>query len=284
MRKLLTLYILFFTLTVYGQIDELFDSFDNSGEWTSPGGNTGSHSGELCFNIIGNYLAGQFYVFQSPIYDFSTWTTVDLVWSQESSVRPGDLFALFYYDNGWVYFDLSNLNGIYGATLPNTTIALAFVLNSSGTGSLDGKYCHVDRLSIFDSSALPVDLLNFDVELEEAGVLLKWATASENNSDYYSIYRSADGSSWDLLKNVQAAGYSTSKIDYSYFDDNIKPGYSYYKLKQVDMDGENESWGPIGVFRNYEDDGQYYNIIGQKVDNFQKGLVISSKNGLMFKQ
>ncbi len=71
--RLLLLFILVLALgESYGQIDEDFNSFDGAGEWVSPGGNTGSHVGDLCFNITGNYLAGEFYVFQSPMYDFST--------------------------------------------------------------------------------------------------------------------------------------------------------------------------------------------------------------------
>ena len=47
--RLLTLLLLFPILITYGQIDESFDSFDGPGLWTSPGGNTGSHAGDLCF-------------------------------------------------------------------------------------------------------------------------------------------------------------------------------------------------------------------------------------------
>ena len=164
MRYYLTLLLLFFILGIYGQIDESFDSFDGPGEWVSPSQpNSGSHSGQLCFNISGNYLAGEFYVFQSPIYDFSTWSTVELLWYQESDVRSGDTFGLYYYDNGWFYYDISNLNGWYGVTLPTSTIALAFVLNStSGSGNINGKYSHVDFLSIYDPTPLPVEMLGFD--------------------------------------------------------------------------------------------------------------------------
>ncbi len=284
MRITLLILLFLFPIITYGQIDEGFDSFNGTGEWTSPGGNTGSHSSELCFNVSGNYLAGEFYVFQSPIYDLSTWSTVELLWSQESDVRSGDIFALYYYDNGWFYFDLSNLNGFYGVTLPNTTIALAFVLNTSGNGSLNGKYSHVSFLSIYDPEPLPVELIEFRGVVKEEGVSLEWSTASEFNSDYFSLYRSIDGNSWDLLDEVNAAGYSTSLIPYRYLDTDPLYNYSYYMLEQVDMDGTIESFDPIYIFRNPKPDLDLYNIMGQKVNNFQKGLVISKKNGLMFRE
>ena len=59
----LLLIILLLTFTSYGQISEPFDSFDQPGEWISPGDNTGSHSGFLCYNISGTYVADTWYIF-----------------------------------------------------------------------------------------------------------------------------------------------------------------------------------------------------------------------------
>ena len=285
MRITLLILLFLFPILTHGQINEPFDSFDGLGDWTSPGGNTGSHSGELCFNVSGNYLAGEFYVFQSPIYDLSTYTEVELLWSQESDIRTGDIFALYYYDNGWFYFDISNLNGVYTVTLPNTTIALAFVLNTtSGSGNINGKYSHVSFISIYDPTPLPVELLNFDATLKEEGVLLEWSTASEYNSDYFSIFKSVDGSSWNPLVEVSSAVNSTTLQEYNYFDQSIDYNYTYYRIKQVDLDGSIQSWYPVYVYRKSNQEVEYYNMMGQKVNKFQKGLVISRKNGLMFRE
>jgi len=270
--KSLVISLLLYCFIGYGQISEPFDSFDNTGEWTSPGGNTGSHAGDLCFNITGNYLAGEFYVFQSPIYDFSTWSSVELLWSQESVVRNGDVFGLYFYDNGWFFYDISNLNGFYSVTLPNTTIALAFVLNTSGTGNLNGKYSHVNFLDIYDPTPLPVELLDFSGDVVDNGQLLKWSTASESQSDYFSVYRSDNGQNWDLLNEIPAAGFSNSVINYEYLDQTIRNNYVYYKLKQTDIDGVEESFVPIALYRDNK--VKSYNILGQKVNQSYKGLVI----------
>lgn len=271
--KSLVVSLLLYCSIGYGQISEPFDSFDNTGEWTSPGGNTGSHAGDLCFNVTGNYLAGQFYVFQSPIYDFSTWSEVELLWSQESDVRNGDVFGLYFYDNAWFFYDISNLNGLYSITLPNTTIALAFVLNTTGgSGNINGKFSHVSFLSISDPTPLPVELLDFSAEVKDDGQLLEWSTASEFQSYYFSVYRSHDGNDWDLLSEIPAAGFSNSVVNYEYMDRNIFTNHIYYKLKQTDIDGEEELFVPIAVYRDGE--VKSYNILGQKVDQSYKGLVI----------
>ena len=281
-QLLLTLLLLFPILITYAQIDDSFDSFDGPGEWTSPGGNTGSHVGDLCFNITGNYLAGEFYVFQSPMYDFSTWSNVELLWSQESDIRSGDVFGLYFYDNGWFFYDISNLNGFYGVTLSPTTVALAFVLNTSGSGNINGKYSHVSFLSIYDPQPLPVEMLEFSASLQDEGTMVKWVTASENNSLKFDLYKSLDGSTWGLLDEISAGGFSNSELTYKYFDTRIESGYSYYKLIQIDIDGKEDAYGPVYVYRNVFTDPKKYNLMGQEVNQFYKGLIIDEDGRIKY--
>ena len=274
--KLLTFLFLFPILIAYAQIDEDFNSFNGTGEWLSPGGNTGSHDGDLCFNITGNYLANEFYVFQSPMYDFSTWSTVELFWNQESSVRNGDSFRLYLYDNGWSYYDISNLSGYYGVTVNTTTTALAFVLVTNGSGNLNGRYSHVRFLSIYDPTPLPVELLDFSASLRDKGTMVEWSTASENNSLKFDLYKSSNGSTWGMLSEIPAAGFSNSELTYKYFDTRISSGYSYYKLIQIDIDGEEDVYGPVYIYRNVFSEPRKYNLMGQEVNESYKGLIINN--------
>ena len=274
--KLLTFLFLFPILIAYAQIDEDFNSFNGTGEWLSPGGNTGSHDGDLCFNITGNYLANEFYVFQSPMYDFSTWSTVELFWNQESSVRNGDSFRLYLYDNGWSYYDISNLSGYYGVTVNTTTTALAFVLVTNGSGNLNGRYSHVRFLSIYDPTPLPVELLDFSASLRDKGTMVEWSTASENNSLKFDLYKSSNGSTWGMLSEIPAGGFSTSELTYKYFDTRISSGYSYYKLIQIDIDGEEDVYGPVYTYRNVFSEPRKYNLMGQEVNESYKGLIINN--------
>lgn len=271
---LFTLFSVLCILNTYGQITESFDSFNGVNEWTSPSqANSGSHTGDLCFNITGTYLANEFYVFQSPIYDFTSYSQVDLLWFQESDVRTGDSFRLYFYDSGWVYYDISNLSGLYTVTVPNTSIAFAFVLVSNGTGNLNGKFSHVGFFDITDPTPLPVELLDFKANLIDDGVELQWSTASEYNSDYFSLYRAIDTSNWVKLIDIPAAGFSTSLQEYNYKDKSILYNHTYYRLKQTDIDGYKESWYPISVYRRPES-FNYYNLSGQEVKESYKGFVI----------
>ncbi len=86
--------------------------------------------------------------------------------------------------------------------------------------------------------ALPVVLSYFFARLdeEEENVVIKWETASETNSDYFDVERSADGIHFEKLTRVTAMGNSTTSNLYSELDESPLMGTSYYRLKQVDFD------------------------------------------------
>lgn len=84
---------------------------------------------------------------------------------------------------------------------------------------------------------LPIELLNFDAELKTGAVDLVWRTATEQNSDYFTVQRSADLKIWEPIAQTPAAGHSQHTITYREKDRMPLPGVSYYRLKQVDIDG-----------------------------------------------
>lgn len=87
---------------------------------------------------------------------------------------------------------------------------------------------------------LPVTWLYFDGENKGKDNVLVWATASEQNNDYFELERSFDARSWTSIAQIQGAGESTTTLDYSYTDQNAPYGLVYYRLKQVDFDGKSE--------------------------------------------
>ena len=260
---------------------EEFDSFDGPGEWTSPGGNTGSDNGMLCYNLSGRYLGNTWYAFESPIYDFSSYSQVDLFWRQSINLRPVDQFRLYYYDlidSSWYYFALEGLgSGFMFASIPNTANQVTFDLITTGAGSRTGKYAHVEFLDMSSPTVLPVELLYFEGGLSEKGVNLKWATASENNSSHFLVYRTIDTYDWSFVDQIPAAGNSTEEQIYTLFDPIIIPNTSYYKLVQVDYDGMSEEFEPISVFRTVSGHSSIRlttDLLGRIVGNDYKGLVI----------
>jgi|GEM_PF-1906482 len=87
---------------------------------------------------------------------------------------------------------------------------------------------------------LPVELLDFKAQAENEKVRLSWTTASELNNDYFEIERSYDGVNYNPIGKVKGMGNSSYYTDYLYKDDNPGGRLIYYRLKQVDYDGESE--------------------------------------------
>ncbi|MCB9197410.1 MAG: T9SS type A sorting domain-containing protein [Flavobacteriales bacterium] len=86
---------------------------------------------------------------------------------------------------------------------------------------------------------LPIELLYFSANLNSENIVdLYWSTASEINNDYFQIERSADGLNWENISLIDGAGNSSVVSNYSAKDVEPLDGISYYRLKQVDFDGE----------------------------------------------
>lgn len=118
--------------------------------------------------------------------------------------------------NKTYHYAIFEYNGI-NAPVYNTTIV------TTGSASI--------------TAVLPVRLLTFTAEAQEAGVVLKWSTAQEWNNHSFEIERSSNGSTYKAIATIAGAGNSNSTIHYSYTDRNAPEGKLYYRLKQVDLDG-----------------------------------------------
>jgi hypothetical protein len=91
-----------------------------------------------------------------------------------------------------------------------------------------------------NTAVLYIELAEFYAIPKEEEVLLKWATQTENNNDYFVIQKSKNAIDWEDLEKIVGAGNSYEKINYSYPDRNPYSGTSYYRLKYFDYDGEFE--------------------------------------------
>lgn len=89
------------------------------------------------------------------------------------------------------------------------------------------------------TTPLPVDLLYFKSSTSN-GVKLIWATATEINNDFFSIERSEDGSSFYEIGKVEGNGNTNTIIEYEFSDRFAFAPIEYYRLKQVDYDGQFE--------------------------------------------
>ncbi len=91
------------------------------------------------------------------------------------------------------------------------------------------------------SSALPIKLSPLTVSGSNGKVVVNWKTITEQNTDYFSVRRSLNGSTYTEIAKISAAGNSTTEKSYSFTDANVNSGkYYYYNLAIVDKDGRQE--------------------------------------------
>ncbi len=95
----------------------------------------------------------------------------------------------------------------------------------------------------FDCVVLPVEMLYFDLRQNESNVDLYWATASESNNDYFAVERSVDGINYEKIGSVAGMGTTSSANSYTYRDESPKTGLNYYRIRQVDFNGQSEYSG-----------------------------------------
>jgi hypothetical protein len=91
---------------------------------------------------------------------------------------------------------------------------------------------------------LPVEMLYFNAVLtDDIRVKLDWASATEDNADYYVIERSMDGIDFKKIGTVKANGKSNSQIKYETYDNNPAKGINYYRLSEIDKNGKSNFLG-----------------------------------------
>ncbi len=90
----------------------------------------------------------------------------------------------------------------------------------------------------YSNPLLPVELTSFNYERRENNVLLKWSTSSELNNSGFDIERKDNGNnSWRKIGSVAGQGNSGTENNYIFRDKNLIPGKYFYRLKQIDYNG-----------------------------------------------
>ncbi|MEO1514150.1 MAG: choice-of-anchor Q domain-containing protein [Bacteroidota bacterium] len=129
-------------------------------------------------------------------------------------------------------------------------------------GSYDGNtYAEfvVDQLSSGSAGSeslapLPVEFKSFGATLvDQQKVRLEWVTASEVNNDYFLVERSHNGVDFFPLEVVPGQGNAQVESRYESWDFGPQNGANYYRLKQVDVDGQFSYSAVASVFLEGED-------------------------------
>lgn len=173
-------------------------------------------------------------------------------------------------------------NALYCDVVSANTTA---TLNWSGLSSNTTYYLIIDGYSgdlcswkISFGGVLPIELISFTGEPYGDFNLLKWVTATEINNDFFFIERSIDGMFFEEVGFINGSGNSMSLKNYNLLDKEPYNGVSYYRLTQVDFDGNYTVSNIISVFRGVDDKEltliKITNLLGQEVQNDYDGIKI----------
>ena len=126
---------------------------------------------------------------------------------------------------------------------------------------------------------LPISLVSFTGHNTVDGNSIEWKTASEVNSDYFTLERGLyrNGSvEWLEVQFINGAGNSNNVNIYGYFDLDYPDDINYYRLAQTDYDGNSVTYDIISIDNTLtkKEISSITNILGQEVNENYRGLVI----------
>lgn len=123
---------------------------------------------------------------------------------------------------------LADLNANFG-------VAVSVLRTGTGTGR---AIVNSVQLTVHYAVLAPIILTSFDVaRTAENHVIIKWATSTEDKVKMIYVERSTDGRNYTPIFNVTPAGARNKYTAYSVTDKTPAPGTNYYRLKEVDFDG-----------------------------------------------
>lgn len=213
-----------------------------------------------------NYITANDYVYS---FTPSSNTAIDITLSNLSDSQIG-IFLLDGCPSGSSTTCISEINtGSNNYTMFNQSV-------TAGTNYFIVISSHPTYTSYFDydievtqASALPVELLDFDVrEKSNQDVLLNWSTTNEIDFQHYEIERKKENEDWKTIgtKLAQGNGVYQTQI-YEWIDNDAKKqmsaskNYFYYRLKIVDLDGSFEYSSIVSVLlRKEEREGDPFKI------------------------
>jgi hypothetical protein len=121
-------------------------------------------------------------------------------------------------------------------------------------------------------SPLPIELLSFDAYMVDTTVNIKWSTATETNCDYFILERSVNGIIWKEIDRLDGNGTTTTIHFYNTIDLNAPYGYSYYRLKQLDYNGQFEIFPIKSMYKPFKKRNvkMMVNILGQQINDLNE--------------
>jgi hypothetical protein len=179
----------------------------------------------------------------------------------------GDAVGVVRYNGAdWVDFAVGGTVIIPGNSTTGST--------RSSVAALNGFY----TFGYGVAGSLPIHLLTFDARKQSSSsAQVSWTISTNSNPEQFEILRSADGRNFSAIGTVIATDL---KYAYTFADNNLPTGTSYYRLKMVDKQGV-VSYSPIVAVMNGAKGVVLTSLIPTIVTNSATLTISSSEKGTM---
>jgi hypothetical protein len=169
------------------------------------------------------------------------------------TIDNGDNWTQYTFPPGVA--EITHVDLLYNNLLDVDNEAYVVATNKSG------------NIFLLHETPLPVKLYSFSYFVTGRNNILKWVTSEELNNAGFEIYRNSEISNyksesyWLKLGFIKGKGTANGYTHYDFEDNNLNTGKYYYRIKQIDYNG------------NYE----YFNLNG-KVEITSPGKFYLSQN------
>jgi len=188
---------------------------------------------------------------QTAIDDMGVYFSVVAPNTTGLGMLPGSPYPQISNPYGSVITDTLNwtlIEGTYTSLGGEKYLTLGHLKNDISTTYLSlpygtvGAYYYIDDVNLIDNTLLPITLIDFSGTLKNNNlkntVLLEWSTTNETNNCCFDIEKSSDAILFSTIGMINTENDASELHKYEFIDEYPFPGYNYYRLKQLDIDGE----------------------------------------------
>jgi Secretion system C-terminal sorting domain len=161
------------------------------------------------------------------------------------------------------------INGVC-TTVPTYSPQNRFTFDFAADGVINIWLCDNSsgQVSLCDLCAepvvpVPVELVDFSAKQTDEKITVEWATASEENNDYFEVQHSTNGRDFIPIAIERGHGTTTELQHYKVIHSKPERGDNYYRLKQVDFDGTFEIFDIVVV--KVQGDNPIFNVYPSEV-------------------
>ncbi len=179
-------------------------------------------------------------------YDFALWGPMATIGCPPAAAPLRCSYSALYANTGLGNGAVDQSEGAGGDAWVQTINVIAgqkyilYIDNFSSNGQAFNLTWQLTNGASLNCTVLPIVLTSFTAEARDEVIDLHWTTSSEQDNDRFEIERSGDGVLFQPIGTVDGAGNSLHELHYSFTDRSPLNEVNYYRLKQVDLDGQYE--------------------------------------------